>query len=328
MRAMVLEQLNRPLQSKELPQPMPLGCELLIKIQACALCRTDLHVWNGELPNIHLPLILGHQAIGEVVAKGPKSHAFDIGDLVGAAWLAKSCQHCGFCEAGQENLCDHGTYRGYQINGGFAEYTTADENYIYRIPAGYSAIEAAPFLCGGLIGYRAWHMLEACQTLGYYGFGSSAHLLIQLAHYTHQKVFAFTRPGDHTGQTFAKSLGAVWAGDSDQQPPEPLDGAILFAPVGSLVPAALKAVRKGGVVVCAGIHMSEIPAFSYDLLYGERVLRSVTNLTRADGHAFFELAAKHRFHSHVTTYPLEQATQALQDLKEGKFQGSAVLVIN
>jgi len=328
MRAMVLEQIRSPLVLKEMDVPKPAIGEVLIRVNACAVCRTDIHVWEGDLPHPHLPLILGHQAIGKIVARGINADRFAEGDIVGAPWLAKSCQHCLFCAEGKENLCDNASYRGYQINGGFADYCLADENYIFPIPSSYSAVEASPLLCGGLIGYRALRMAGKAQNIGFFGFGSSAHILLQVAKHQLQEVYAFTRPGDSKGQEFAKSLGAVWAGGSDEMPPTLLDAAIIFAPVGSLVPQALKVVKKGGVVVCAGIHMSDIPSFSYDLLYGEREIRSVTNLTREDGNEFFKLASEFPIKTHVTTYPLEQANQALQDLKNGRFVGSAVLKIS
>jgi len=328
MRAMVLTKAGSPLQLENPAIPEPQSHEVLIKIEACAVCRTDLHIWDGELHSPHLPLILGHQVVGEIVTLGKGANRFAVGDRVGAPWLAKSCEHCVYCQEGKENLCDSAVYRGYQMNGGFAEYCVADENYIFAIPKNYSSTEAAPLLCGGLIGYRAWQMLENAKTIGFYGFGSSAHILTQMATHQGQEVYAFTRPGDSSGQAFARQVGAVWAGGSDELPPVPLDGAIIFAPVGSLVPVALQAVKKAGVVVCAGIHMSAIPSFSYDLLYGERILRSVTNLTRQDGEEFFKLAREFKIKTHVTTYPLEEATQAMQDIKNGKIVGSAVLVIS
>jgi alcohol dehydrogenase, propanol-preferring len=325
MRAMILNKVNTPLIKEELPIPQPGGDEVLIQVFACAVCRTDLHIWLGELSPPHLPLILGHQVVGKIVKIGSECKRFKIGDIVGAPWLAKSCQHCSFCLEGNENLCDAPLFRGYQINGGFAEYCLAYEDYIFSIPSNYSAEEVTPLLCGGLIGYRSLRMAGQAKNIGFYGFGSAAHVLTQVAIHQGQHVYAFTRPGDTKGQEFSRSLGALWAGGSDQTPPEKLDAAILFAPVGDLVPIALKAVKKGGKVICAGIHMSEIPAFSYDLLYGERSVQSVTNLTRKDGTDFFELAKKIPLKTHVTVYPLEKTNQALQDLKEGKLMGSAVI---
>lgn len=328
MRAMVLNKANTPLKLEDLPIPIPETNEVLIQVSACAVCRTDLHVWLGELTHPHLPLILGHQVVGKITQLGPDCKRFKLGDIVGAPWLAKSCQRCSYCLAGNENLCDNPQFRGYQINGGFAEYCLADENYIFSIPLNYTAEEASPLLCGGLIGYRSLCMAGNAETIGFYGFGSAAHVLTQVAIHQGQQVYAFTRPGDTKGQEFAKSLGVVWAGGSDQPPPKLLDAVIIFAPVGDLVPAALKVVRKGGTVICAGIHMSEIPAFSYDLLYGERSIRSVTNLTRKDGNDFFELASKFPIKTHITLYPLEKANDALQDLKDGKFEGSAVIKVS
>lgn len=327
MRAMVLKQPHSALVMEDVPIPEPGSEEVLIEVQACAVCRTDLHILDGELPNIHLPLILGHQVTGKIVKLGAQVHKFKLGERVGCPWLAKSCQNCFYCQSGQENLCDNALYRGYQLNGGFAEFCVANENYLYSIPANYSLEHAAPLLCGGLIGFRSYRMAGEGAKLGFYGFGSAAHILLQVALHQKKQVYAFTRKGDLAGQAFARELGAVWAGDSDQLPPQALDGAIIFAPIGELVPLALQAVRKGGTVVCAGIHMSDIPSFPYRFIYGERVLRSVTNLTRQDGHDFFKLAAEVNIQTTITTYPLENANQSLLDLKQGRIEGSAVIII-
>ena len=327
MRAMVLHQIGMPLIEGDLPIPEPSKGEILVKVSACGVCRTDLHVIDGEVPNPHLPLILGHQVVGEVVKLGPAVSRFKLGDRVGCAWLAKSCQNCSYCLAGEENLCDMAVYRGYQMNGGYAEYCVADEEYAFKIPPKYSSEHAAPLLCAGLIGYRCYRMAGVGKRLGFYGFGAAAHILIQLAVHQKREVYAFTRKGDVEGQAFAKSLGAAWAGDSEEQPPVELDAAIIFAPVGSLVPIALRAIRKGGKVVCAGIYMTDIPSFPYCDLYGERSICSVTNLTRQDGIEFFQLAEEIAIETKVTLYPLEKANEALADLKAGKIEGSAVLKI-
>lgn len=325
---MVLTQQQNPLKLEEVPTPIPGPNEVLIQVMACAVCRTDLHIYLGELTHPNLPLILGHQVVGKVIDTGPGCKKYQLGDVVGAPWLAKSCGQCFYCMEREENLCDNPLLRGYQINGGFAEYCLADEDYIFAIPSDYSPEEAAPMLCGGLIGYRSLKMAGKAVNIGFYGFGSSAHILLQVARHQGQQIYAFTRPGDTITQDFAKSIGAVWAGGSDQLPPVLLDAAIIFASAGELIPAALKAVRKGGKVICAGIHMSDIPSFSYDLLYGERSVCSVMNLTRQDGADFFALAKELHIRSHVTNYPLEKANEALLDLKEGKFRGSAVIKIN
>lgn len=301
---------------------------MLLKVETCGVCRTDLHVFDGELPHPKLPLILGHQVVGTVLKNGNGSNRFSVGDRVGAPWLAKSCSHCPYCLAGQENLCDHGLYMGYQINGGFAEYCTAYEDYIFPIPKDYSSLHAAPLLCAGLIGYRTLRIAGEGKRLGFYGFGVAAHILIQIACFQNREVFAFTREGDTEGQKFAKSLGASWAGSSKEMPPTELDAALIFAPVGDLIPRALKAVKKGGSVVCAGIYMTDIPSFPYSLLYGERVLRSVTNLTREDGIQFFEILQNAKIETVINPYPLEKANEALNDFKEGKLTGSAVLSIS
>jgi propanol-preferring alcohol dehydrogenase len=326
MRAMVLAEPGAALGLQHLPIPAPDPGQLLIRVTACGICRTDLHVLDGELTEPSLPLIPGHQIVGTVEAISTGVSGFTVGQRVGVPWLGGSCGACWYCRHDKENLCDEARYTGYQINGGFAEYTVADAAYCFELPPRYDDLQAAPLLCAGLIGYRAYRLLESASTIGLYGFGAAAHILAQLARHRGQKIYAFTREGDHTAQEFARNLGAAWAGDSRQQPPEALDGAIIFAPEGELVPLALAAVRKGGRVVCAGIHMSEIPAFSYDLLWGERQLCSVANLTRRDGLEFLPLAAEIPVSTTVHSYRLEQANEALQDLRLGRFNGAAVLV--
>ena len=326
MKAMVLESANTRLQLREVAVPDPGAGELLLQVKACGICRTDLHVLDGDLTAPSLPLIPGHQIIGEVIGIGEQVTGFAIGQRVGVPWLGGSCGHCWYCSHHRENLCDEARYTGYQINGGFAEYTVADAAYCFPIPAQYSDQQAAPLLCAGLIGYRAYRMLGACETIGLYGFGAAAHILIQVARHHRQAVYAFTREGDSEAQAFARQLGACWAGDSLQVAPVPLDGAIIFAPAGELVPQALRSVRKGGRVVCAGIHMSDIPSFPYDILWGERELCSVANLTRIDGEEFLPLAAAIPVQTTVHVYPLEQANEALEDLRQGRFTGAAVLV--
>lgn len=325
MRAMVLQQPKTPLQSIDIPIPQPQPDQVLIRVAACGVCRTDLHIYEGELPHPKLPLILGHQIVGTIVQQGSNCHRFANGQLVGVPWLGKSCEHCEYCQTNQENLCDHALYTGYQLNGGFAEYCVAYEDYLFPIPDIYSSVHAAPLLCAGLIGYRTLRLAGECQRLGFYGFGAAAHILIQIACHQGQEVWAFTRTGDSQAQNFAKQLGAVWAGDSHQRPEKLLDAALIFAPAGELVPLALQAVKKGGSVVCAGIYMTDIPSFPYSYLYGERILRSVTNLTRKDGELFFALLQRMQIETIVKAYPLEKANEALMDLKQGKLSGSAVL---
>lgn len=327
MRAMVLLNPKTPLQMVNLPIPQPGKGQVLIRIEACGICRTDLHIYLGELSHPHLPLILGHQIVGVIERLGEECHRFAQGQRVGVPWLSQSCQHCFYCESGQENLCDHAVYTGYQLNGGFAEYCIANENYIFPIPDSYSPAHAAPLLCAGLIGYRAYRLAGPGKHLGFYGFGVAAHLLIQIARCQGKEVWAFTRPGDSQAQAFAKRLGAVWAGDSNQKVSHSLDAAIIFASAGELVPLALQAIKKGGSVVCAGIYMTDIPSFPYSLIYGERVLRSVTNLTRDDGTQFFALLKEIQLETVINCYPLERANEALEDLQQGKLTGSAVLTI-
>ena len=323
---MLLTAPGQPLQLQDLPKPRAAAGQLLLKVTACGICRTDLHVVDGELTHPTLPLVPGHQIVGRVEALGPGVTGFAQGQRVGVPWLGGSCGSCWYCRHEKENLCDAARYTGYQINGGFAEYTVADAAYCFELPERYDDLQAAPLLCAGLIGYRAYRLVEAAATIGLYGFGAAAHILAQVARHRGQRLYAFTRPGDATAQAFARELGAVWAGDSHQAAPEPLDGAIIFAPEGELVPLALAAVRKGGRVVCAGIHMSEIPAFSYDLLWGEREICSVANLTRRDGPEFLPLAAAIPVTTTVHRYPLERANEALDDLRHGRFNGAAVLV--
>ena len=325
MKAMVLHKQREPMRLEDIDQPEPQTGELLIRVNACGVCRTDLHVVDADLDNPSLPLVPGHQIIGEVVGLGEGVTGFTQGDRVGVPWLGGSCGDCQFCLSAQENLCDHAQYTGYQRNGGFAEYTTADAHYCFPVPSGFSDAQAAPLLCAGLIGHRAHRMAGSGKRLGLYGFGAAAHILIQVARHQEQEVFAFTRVGDTQAQDYALSLGAAWAGDSQTPPPQPLDAAIIFAPDGALVPLALQAVRKGGRVVCAGIHMSEIPAFSYDLLWEERSICSVANLTRRDGDEFLPLAAKIPVVTDVSEYPLAQANEALDDLRAGRVTGALVI---
>lgn len=327
MRAMVLEKIGKPLIFKEIKIPSPDSHQILVKIEACGVCRTDLHIVDGELPHPKLPLVLGHQIVGRVEKMGEKVSALSQGQRIGIPWLGSSCGHCPFCEKGKENLCDSSLHTGYQIDGGFAEYCVANADYCFPIPENFSSVHAAPLLCAGLIGYRAYRMAEDAQKIGFYGFGASAHILTQIAVFQKKEIYAFTREGDHQGQEFAQKLGAVWAGSSQQIPPEKIDVAIIFAPVGSLVPIALRALQKGGKVICAGIHMSDIPTFPYSILWEERSICSVAHLTRQDGWEFFQLISHIPIHTEVTTYPLEKANEALEDLRKGRITGAAVLTI-
>ncbi len=314
---MVFEQVGRPLRLIERPVPVPEPGQLLLRVLACGICRTDLHLLDGEVDVPDPPRALGHQIVGEVEPGGRR---------VGVPWLGWTCGVCRYCRAGQENLCERARFTGRDIDGGFAEYAVADERFCFPIPDGYPDMQAAPLLCAGLIGYRSLRMCGDARQLGFYGFGAAAHILVQVANWQDREVLAFTRPGDEAGQAFAREMGAAWAGGSDDAPPEPLDAAIIFAPDGALVPAALRAVRPGGVVVCGGIHMSDIPSFPYDILWGERTVRSVANLTRKDGTEFLELAPGVPVRTHVTQYPLEEAGHALEDLRVGRFRGAAVVV--
>ena len=326
MRAMVLEAPGSRLVLRERPVPVPGSGQVLLKVHACGVCRTDLHVVDDELPDIRYPIVPGHEIVGEVAATGEGVTDLSVGERLGVPWLGWTCGHCRFCTSGQENLCDEARFTGYQIDGGYADYTVADARYCFPLPGAFDDLHAAPLLCAGLIGHRAHRMAGEATTIGVYGFGAAAHIMAQVARHLDQRVFAFSRPGDTAAQDFALSLGAEWAGGSDQPAPEKLDAAVLFAPVGSLVPAALRAVRKGGTVVCAGIHMSDIPAFPYDILWGERVVRSVANLTRADGDEFLKLAAEVPVETTVEAVPLEQANDALDRLRDGRLTGAAVLV--
>jgi propanol-preferring alcohol dehydrogenase len=326
MRAMVLEGAGLALAARELDRPEPGPGEILVRVEACAVCRTDLHVVDGELAEPKLPLVLGHEIAGTVAALGAGVTRFALGDRIGVPWLGWTCGQCRFCRSNRENLCDRARFTGYTIDGGYAELAVADARYCFPIPPSYDSVHAAPLLCAGLIGYRALMAAGDAERLGLYGFGAAAHIVAQVARWQGRRVFAFTRPGDGEGQQFARTLGAEWAAGSDQRPPEPLDAALIFAPVGALVPAALAATERGGTVVCAGIHMSPIPSFSYDLLWGERRIRSVANLTRADGEAFFEIAARAPLEVAVETIPLASANDALQRLRSGRVRGAAVLV--
>lgn len=328
MQAIILTKAGQPLQLQELPIPKPQPEQVLLKVHVCGICRTDLHVVDGELDKPKLPLILGHQIVGTVIETRTKANKYPIGTRVGVPWLGHTCNCCRYCLTGKENLCDRALFTGYDLNGGYAEYAVADESFCFPIAENFSDLQAAPLLCAGLIGYRSYRMTEDAQKIGFYGFGAAAHILIQVANYQDKQVYAFTRSGDTKGQEFARSLGAVWAGSSDELPPEELDAAIIFAPVGKLVPAALKAVAKGGIVVCAGIHMSDIPSFPYQILWEERVLRSVANLTRRDGDEFLALAPQIPIQTEVTAFPLAQANEALNALRSGKINGAAVLTIN
>ncbi len=324
---MVLEKPGEPLRVTDVPVPEPGAEEVRIRVHACAVCRTDLHVVDGELKDPKLPLIIGHQIVGTVEKTGERADRFAVGDRVGVPWLGWTDGTCRYCLEGRENLCDAARFTGYQIDGGYAEYAVADQRFCFPIPEGYPDLQAAPLLCGGLIGYRSLRMTGDAERLGLYGFGSSAHMIAQAAVHQGRRVFAFTRTGDEEAQEFARTLGAGWAGGSDESPPEELDAAIIFAPVGALVPVALRAVAKGGVVVCAGIHMSDIPSFPYEILWGERVLRSVANLTRKDGEEFLALAPKVPIRTTVQTFPLEEANEALDALRGGRIGGSAVLTV-
>jgi alcohol dehydrogenase, propanol-preferring len=325
MRAMMLEQAGRPLRQADLPVPEPGDGQVLLRVRACGVCRTDLHVADGELTRPKLPLVLGHQIVATVLEAGAGAERFRPGESVGVPWLGWTCGECRYCTAGWENLCERARFTGYDVDGGFAEYTVADERFCFPLPLGYPDQQAAPLLCAGLIGYRALRSAGPGELLGLYGFGSSAHIVAQVAAYEGRRIFAFTRAGDERAQSFARELGVEWVGSSDERPPEELHAAIIFAPAGELVPVALGAVARGGVVVCAGIHMTEIPAFPYELLWGERVLRSVANLTRVDGEQFLALAPRVRVRTQVETFPLEEANEALDRLRAGEIRGAAVL---
>lgn len=326
MKAMVLEAPGTPLVMRERPIPEPGAGQVLIAVHACGVCRTDLHVVDNELPDIPYPIVPGHEVVGTVAALGEGVTGLSLGDRIGVPWLGWTCGACRYCRSGQENLCDRARFTGYQLDGGYATHMLADTRFCFPLPATFDDLHAAPLLCAGLIGHRAHRMAGEAETIGIYGFGAAAHIMAQVARHLGQRVFAFTRPGDTAAQDFAAALGTEWVGDSDKPAPEPLDSAVIFAPVGALVPAALEAVRKGGTVVCAGIHMSDIPSFPYSILWGERVVRSVANLTRADGDAFLRIAAEVPVETTVEAVPLDQANDALARLRDGRLTGAAVLV--
>jgi propanol-preferring alcohol dehydrogenase len=328
MRAMILERAGEPLRPSELPDPVPGRGQVLIRVHTCGVCRTDLHILDGELAEPKLPLVLGHQIVGTVVEVGEGAERFGTGERVGVPWLGWTDGECRYCRGGRENLCDNARFTGYDIDGGYAELTVADERFCLPVPPSMSDERAAPLLCAGLIGYRALRLVGEAERIGFYGFGASAHILCQVAVHEGRRVFAFTREGDEETQAFARRLGAEWAGSSDELPPQQLDGAIVFAALGALMPAALRASAKGARVISAGIHMSEIPAFPYEILWEERSLGSVANLTRADGEEFMALAPRVPIQAEVTTYALAEANAALGDLRAGRFRGAAVLTID
>ena len=329
MRAMVLEKPKSPLALCDLPKPKPAKRQLLVRVNTCAVCRTDLHVVDGELPGPKLPLILGHQIVGRVEEIGGAiNRQFKLGDCVGIPWLGWTDGDCGYCRSHRENLCDRAKFTGYTIDGGYAEFVVADARFCFHLPESYNDVEAAPLLCAGMLGYRSYRKTGDARRLGIYGFGNAAHLIAQIAIYQDREVFAFTRPGDKAGQESARKLGAKWSGGSDETPPEKLDAAIIFAPVGALVPTALRALAKGGIVVCGGIHMSDIPSFPYVDLWGERTICSVANLTRRDGEEFLEIAPRVPVKTATEAFPLEEANAALEKFRSGKLEGTAVLVVN
>jgi len=324
---MLLRAPGTALALAELPDPVAGPGEVLVRVRACGVCRTDLHVVDGEIPDAHSPIVPGHEIVGTVAATGPGVTGFAPGDRVGVPWLARTCGTCAYCRSGRENLCEAAAFTGCTVNGGYAEYAVADARYCFPLPDGFTDVELAPWLCAGLIGHRALRMAGDARRIGIYGFGAAAHIVAQVARHEGREVHAFTRPGDTTAQAFARGLGAAWAGGSDERPPAPLDAALLFAPVGALVPKALADLARGGTVVCAGIHMSDIPAFPYAILWHERRVVSVANLTRADGEAFVALAARIPIRTQTTAYPLERANDALADLKSGALTGAAVLTV-
>lgn len=329
MQAMVLETIGQPLVMRTLPVPVPAENQVLVKIIACGVCRTDLHIIDGELTAPKLPVVPGHEIVARVIRTGKRTSHINKDDIVGIPWLGYTCGKCKYCLKGQENLCERALFTGYTINGGYAEYAVADERYCFSLPTQYANVSGAPLLCAGLIGYRSYAMTgKLVKNLGIYGFGAAAHILVQLAIFQRKRVFAFTRDGDVEAQKFAMKLGTVWAGDSTQSPAEKMDAAIIFAPVGNLVPKALSDTDKGGIVVCGGIHMSNIPSFPYSLLWEERILRSVANLTRQDGVDFFKLASQVPVHTQIKTYQLHNANEALNDLRYGRLRGAAVLVMD
>jgi len=324
---MVLDKPRRPLQLRDLPEPKPVAGQLRVRVSTCAICRTDLHVADGELPNPKLPLIPGHQIVGRIEQIGEGIEGFSIGERVGIPWLGWTCGQCVYCRSSRENLCDRARFTGYTIDGGYAEFAVADARFCFRLPKLYNDVDAAPLLCAGLLGYRSLRKTGDARRLGIYGFGNAAQLIAQIALYQRREVFVFTRPGDKAGQESARSLGALWAGGSDETPPEKLDAAIIFAPVGALVPAALRALAKGGIVVCGGIHMSDIPSFPYVDLWGERTICSVANLTRRDGEEFLEIAPRVPVKTKTETFPLEKANTALEKFRSGELSATAVLKI-
>jgi propanol-preferring alcohol dehydrogenase len=324
--AMVLEEAGKPLQARSMPRPIPRPGQILVRVSACAVCRTDLHVLDGELPKPKLPLVPGHEIVGRIAALGDGVSQFREGERIGIPWLGWTCGKCRYCQNGQENLCPDARFTGYQIDGGYAEYAVADARYCFRIPEAYTDAEAAPLLCAGLIGYRCLVKAGDAKNLGIYGFGAAAHIVAQVAQHHGRRLFGFTRPGDVAAQSFAAQYGAVWTGSSQETPPEELDAAIIFAPVGALIPAALRAIRPGGIVICGGIHMSDIPAFPYDILWREKQIVSVANLTRRDAEEFLALASTIPVKTSIETMPLSEANTALAKLREGKLSGAAVLV--
>lgn len=326
MRAMILKEIGKPLQLEEVAIPVYGPNQILLKVNACGVCRTDLHVVDGELSKPKLPLIPGHEIVGIVAAVGKNVQKFSVGQKIGVPWLGQTCGHCKYCIIGRENLCDNSGFTGYTLNGGYAEFVVAHEDYCFFLPTGYSDAEVAPLLCAGLIGHRAFVATREAQRIGIYGFGAAAHIITQVARWQGKHIFAFTRPGDIKGQMFARDLGACWAGDSTTPAPVELEAAIIFAPIGALVPQALSQVSKGGVVVCAGIHMSDIPAFSYSLLWGERIVQSIANLTRKDGEDFFKITSILKIKTSVEIFKLQEANLALNHLRSGLVAGAAVLI--
>jgi propanol-preferring alcohol dehydrogenase len=325
---MVFDGAGTPLREAELEQPVPAPGQVRLRVRGCGVCRTDLHIIDGELAEPKLPLVLGHQIVATVAELGPGANRFERGELVGVPWLGWTCGRCRYCRSGRENLCDNARFTGYTIDGGYAEETVADERFCFPLPDGYGGLQAAPLLCAGLIGYRSLRLAGEAERIGLYGFGAAAHIICQVARAQGRRVFAFTRPGDDSSEAFARSLGAEWAGSSSERPPEPLDAAIIFAPVGALVPVALAAVAKGGSVVCAGIHMSDIPSFPYDLLWEERLVRSVANLTREDAESFMALAREVPLRTEVEVFPLAAANEALARLRSGAVNGAVALAVD
>jgi alcohol dehydrogenase, propanol-preferring len=327
MRAMLLEKMGDPLVARDVAAPLPAPNQLLVRVASCAVCRTDLHIIDGELPQPKLPLIPGHQIVGRIEAMGEGVSRFRPGDRIGIPWLGWTCGQCKFCQSGRENLCHDARFTGYTIDGGYAEFAVADARFCFPLPDQYDDVAAAPLLCAGMLGYRSYRKTEDARNLGIYGFGAAAYLITQVAVFEKRQVFAFTRPGDKAGQHFARSLGAIWAGSSDEMPPEKLDAAIVFAPVGALVPAALRALARGGSVICGGIHMSDIPSFPYRDLWEERSVSSVANLTRRDGEEFLEIAPRIPVKTKTEIFPLEKANEALEQLRSGRIEGAAVLTL-